>query len=69
LQINRTCSTPDIGATGGAIGVALALVAANPASAAAEKRTTIGFPMEASLVELVNAVWRCWAEPHLNGRR
>jgi hypothetical protein len=56
LQINRTCSTPDIGATGGAIGAALALVAANPASAATEKRTTIGFPMEASLVELVNAV-------------
>ncbi|MCP3464702.1 hypothetical protein [Bradyrhizobium sp. CCGUVB23] len=48
---------PDTDATGGAIGMALALVAANPASAAAEKkRTAIGFAIEASIVELVCSV-------------
>jgi hypothetical protein len=49
LQTNRTCSTPDIGGAGGAIGMAVALDIASPASAAADKRIAIGFPIKASL--------------------
>jgi hypothetical protein len=49
LQIQRTCSALVVGATGAAIGMAVALVAASEASDMAEKRIArTGFRIEAS---------------------
>src|SRR6516225_2143803 len=71
LQTQRTCSTFNAGAVEGAIGIALAPVAASAASAAEESRTAIGLLIEAlhEWISLMERVWPCRAELQLNVRR
>ena len=67
----RTCWTFNAGAVEGAIGIALAPVAASAASAAEESRTAIGLLIEAlhEWISLMERVWPCRAELQLNVRR
>jgi hypothetical protein len=71
LQTQRTCSTFNVGAVEGAIGMALAPAAASAASAAEESRTAIGLLIEAlhEWISLMETVWPCRAELQLNVRR
>src|SRR6516165_6228774 len=71
LQTRRTCSTFNAGAVEGAIGMALAPVAASAASAAEESRTAIGLLIEAlhEWNSLMERVLPCQAELQLNVRR
>jgi hypothetical protein len=71
LQTQRTCSTFNAGAVEGAIGIALAPVAASAASATEESRTAIGLLIEAlhEWISLMERVWPCRAELQLNVRR
>jgi len=71
LQTQRTCSTFNAGAIEGAIGIALATVAATAASAAEESRTAIGLLIETlhEWISSMGRVWPCQAELQLNVRR